>query len=74
MTKLLDQAIEAVGTLPPEEQDEIARFVLALMNRDEQDVIDPEHLEDVFASYEQAQRREFADEQQVESILRRLRA
>jgi hypothetical protein len=30
MTKLLDRAVEAARGLPPERQDEIARFVLQL--------------------------------------------
>ena len=36
MTKLLDQAIEAVRVLPPEEQDDLARLLLQLARDDAQ--------------------------------------
>ena len=35
MTKLLDQALEATRSLPPETQDDIARVVLRLLGEDD---------------------------------------
>lgn len=71
MTKLLQKALEAVRLLPPENQDEIARAMLALAGSDsEPEEIDPAHLADVLMSMAQAQRREFASDAQVEAAFR----
>jgi len=71
MTKLLQKALEAVRLLPPENQDEIARAMLALAGDDSApEEIDPAHLADVLASLAQAQRREFASDAQVEAAFR----
>ena len=66
MTKLLDHAVEPVRALLPDEQDDIARFVLQLAGN-EQPVM---HLTDEekvsFAnSRGEAARREFATDEQV---------
>ena len=51
MTKLLQKALEAVRLLPPENQDEIARAMLALAGDDsEPEAIDPAHLSEVLES------------------------
>ena len=72
MTKLLDTALKAVQQLSPEEQDEIARAILRLAAADEEpEPIDPAHLEAVLEGLAQADRREFATEQQIEAALRR---
>jgi hypothetical protein len=73
MTKLLEQALEAVRLLPAESQDEIARAMLILASGDEGDPeqIDPAHLTDVLESLAQAKRREFATDQEVEAAFRR---
>ncbi len=71
MTKLLQKALDAVRLLPPENQDEIARAMLALAGDEtEPEDIDPAHLADVLASLAQAQRREFASDAQVEAAFR----
>lgn len=72
MTKLLDQALAAVRRLSPEEQDEIARAMLDLA-RDEREPeeIDPAHRAAVLEGLEQAERREFATQGEIESLFRR---
>lgn len=55
MTKLLEKAVEAVRRLPPDNQDEIARAMLALAGGNgDPDDIDPEHLADVAEGLAQA--------------------
>lgn len=72
MTELLQHALDAVRRLDPARQDEIARAMLALASGEEEaEDIDPEHLPDVLASLEQAQRREFATDEQVEAAFAR---
>jgi DNA-binding transcriptional regulator YdaS (Cro superfamily) len=72
MTKLLEQALEAVRRLPAENQDEIARAMLALAGEDsEPELIDPAHLPDVLESLAQAKRRQFATDADVEAAFRR---
>jgi hypothetical protein len=72
MTKLLDKALEAVRTLPPDAQDAIARAMLTLAgNKDEPEPIDPAHLPDVLEGLAQAGRRQFASDAEVEAAFRR---
>ncbi|MGH6665595.1 MAG: hypothetical protein ACREB2_11950 [Pseudolabrys sp.] len=72
MTKLLQKALEAVQSLPPENQDEIARAMLALAGNElEPEPIDPAHLSDVLESLAQAKRHEFASDPEVEAAFRR---
>jgi hypothetical protein len=72
MTKLLQKALEAVRLLPPENQDEIARAMLALAGDDsEPEEIDSAHLADVLESLAQAKRGEFASDAEVEAAFRR---
>ena len=72
MTKLLQKALEAVQSLPPENQDEIARAMLALAgDESEPEPVDPSHLSDVLESLAQAERREFASDAEVEAAFRR---
>jgi len=71
MTKLLEQALEAVRRLPPDSQDEIARAMLQLASRGEPEVVDAAHLPAVLERLAQAQRREFASEAEVEAAFRR---
>ena len=44
MTKLLEQALEAVRQLPPEVQDEIARAMLHLANGEAAELTNAAHL------------------------------
>ena len=71
MTKLLEQALEAVRRLPPDDQDEIARAILSLAGgQGDPEPIDPAHLADVLESLAQAKRREFATDAEVEAAFR----
>ncbi len=75
MTKLLKRALEAVEKLPPESQDEIARAMLALAGDDgAPETIDPAHLPEVLSGMAQAQRQEFASDDEVEAAFRRFDA
>lgn len=72
MTKLLEQAVEAVRRLPSTTQDEIARTMLHLAAAgDEPEPIDPAHLSAVLEGLAQAKRREFATDAEVEAAFRR---
>jgi len=72
MTKLLEQALEAVRRLPPDSQDGIARTILHLAAGDgEPEPIDPAHLSAVLEGLAQAKRRELASDAEVEAAFRR---
>jgi hypothetical protein len=67
MTKLLDQALEAVRDLPPDVQDDIARIVLELTGSDDAVTVplsDDERAA-IAASKAAAQRGEFATDDEV---------
>jgi hypothetical protein len=69
MTKLLDQALEAVRVLPPEAQDDIARLVLQLARDDAEPVaLSSDERAAVSASKAAAARGEFATDDQVREI------
>lgn len=72
MTKLLDKALEAVRRLGPDSQDEIALAMLALAGDEvDSEMIDPAHLPAVLEGLAQAQRREFASDEDIEAAFRR---
>jgi hypothetical protein len=72
MTKLLEQALEAVRRLPDDSQDEIARAMLQLAASDgEAEEVDPTHLGAVLEGLAQANRRQFASDAEVEQAFRR---
>jgi DNA-binding TFAR19-related protein (PDSD5 family) len=72
MTKLLEQALEAVRRLPPDTQDEIARSMLQFATSGgEPEEIDAAHLPAVLEGLAQARRRQFASERDVEAAFRR---
>ncbi len=72
MTRLLEQALEAVSRLSPESQDEIARAMLRLAGGEgEPEEIDASHLPAVLEGIAQAKRREFASDAEVEAAFRR---
>lgn len=72
MTKLLEQAFEAVRRLSPEAQDNIARAVLHLASGDEEpEPLDPADLKAVLEGLEQARRGEFASESEIAAAFRR---
>jgi hypothetical protein len=72
MTKLLEQAIDAVRRLPPGNQDDIARALLLWSEPDlNPEPIDPAHLPAVLEGLDQAQRGELATDAEIEEVLRR---
>jgi predicted transcriptional regulator len=72
MTKLLDKALEAVRQLPPESQDHIARLLLQFADGErEPEEIEPEHLSAVMEGLAQAERGQFATDEQVEALFAR---
>jgi hypothetical protein len=71
MTRLLDRALEAVGTLPPDAQDDIARVVLELAGVEEDEApasLTPEEQTAIAASKAAAKRGEFATDDQVRAV------
>ena len=74
MTERLDRAIASVRNLDPEAQDRIASAMLSLLDEDEPEEIDPEHLPDVLQGLAEADRGEFASDEEVRAIFERLRA
>jgi hypothetical protein len=74
MTKLLEQAIEALRRLPAGSQDDIARTILHLAGSEvEAEPIDSAHLAAVLEGLAQAKRREFGTAYYGDSLLFRLR-
>jgi hypothetical protein len=65
MTKLLDHAVAAARNLPPDEQDEIAHFVLRLAGADDEPPVPlaPEEQAAIISSKTAAARGEFATEE-----------
>jgi serine/threonine protein phosphatase PrpC len=72
MTDLLHDAVEALQRLPPERQDYITRAILALADDGEPEEIDPRDLSAVFDGLAQIERGEFASDEEVQALLRRL--
>jgi hypothetical protein len=69
MTKLLDQALDAVRKLSPDMQDDIARVVLQLARDDAAPVtLSPEERDAISVSKSAADRGEFATEEQVRAM------
>ena len=70
MTKLLDDALEAVRTLPPDEQDNIARAVLRLTGTDDEPpvALSTDERAAIAASKSAAARGEFASDEQVRAV------
>ena len=66
MTKLFDQAIEAVRGLPPDAQDDIARIILQLAGNDAEPVtLSAAERAAIAGSKAAAERGEFATDEQV---------
>jgi hypothetical protein len=69
MTKLLEQAVETVRGLPPEMQDELARMLLQLAGEDQPELLlSAEEAASFDESLDQADRGEFATDEQVRAI------
>jgi hypothetical protein len=70
MTKLLDEAVEAVRRLPSGDQDDIARAIMQLAGSDlaVPVVLSPEEREAIARSKAAAERGEFATDEQVRAV------
>jgi predicted transcriptional regulator len=69
MTKLLEQAIETARALPPAMQDEMARVLMALAGDARPSVpLDLEEAASFDESLAQAERGEFATEEEVRAV------
>ena len=70
MTKLLDQALAAARSLPPDEQDGIAHVVLRLTGADDEPPVPltPDEHAAITASKAAAARGEFATDEQVRAV------
>jgi predicted transcriptional regulator len=70
MTTLLEMAIEAVAELPAEQQDEITKAIFEFVNaRSEPYVLSDAEREAIEESRRQADRGEFATDEQVRAVL-----
>jgi len=72
MTKLLEKALEVVRRLPPASQDEVALAILTWSGDEgEPEDVDPAHLPALLTGLAQAERREFASDEEIEAAFRR---
>lgn len=70
MTKLLEIALEAAQRLPPEEQDELARAILGMIDADaEPHILSDKERAAIERSRAAAKRGEFATDEQVRAVL-----
>ncbi len=75
MTKLLDKVLEKLRTLPDEEQDEAAEVLMNFIARHEEpEELDAETLAAIEEGIAQADRGEFASEEEVAAVFRRFRS
>jgi predicted transcriptional regulator len=69
MTRLLEQAIETVSALPDDVQDDLARMLLQLAGVDQPLYeLTPEEAADIDASLAEAERGEFATDEEVRAV------
>jgi predicted transcriptional regulator len=69
MTRLLEQAVEAVSILPDEAQDDLARILLQLAGVDQPAYeLTSEEAADIDASLAEAERGEFATDEEVRAV------
>jgi hypothetical protein len=70
LPKLLDQAVEAARSLPPDAQDDIAHVVLRLTGADDEPPVPltPDEQAAITASKAAAARGEFATEEEVRTV------
>ena len=70
MTKLLDEAVEAVRRLPSDDQDDIARAIMQLAGSHPSApaVLSPEERDAIARSKAAAKRGEFATDEQVRTV------
>ena len=70
MTKLLDDALEAVRKTPPETQNAVARLMLDMVHDGQPEPIPAEHLAAVLEGEAEADRGEFATDEEVAEAFR----
>ena len=69
MTRLFEQAIETVSALPDDMQDDLARMLLQFAGVDQPPyVLTPEEAADIDASLAEAERGEFATDEEVRTV------
>lgn len=71
MTDLLEQAVERVRALPPDQQDEFARVLFNLAGDEDAEPVyrlTPEETASLAKSRAQAARREFATDEEVRAV------
>jgi predicted transcriptional regulator len=69
MTRLLEQAVEAVSSLPDDVQDDLARILLQFAGIQQPPyVLTPEEQADLDASIAEAERGEFATDEEVRAM------
>jgi hypothetical protein len=70
MMALLDRAIKAARSLPPEAQDDVARAVLQLVGDDDERLVPltPEEEAAIAASRAATRRGEFATDEEVQAV------
>lgn len=74
MTELLEQAVERVRALPPDQQDEFARVLLRLAGDDEAVYqLTPEEEADLIEAEAEIERGEFATAPEVEAVFSKYR-
>jgi hypothetical protein len=72
MTKLLDKALECVRAWPKDRQDDAARLLLAMDRRDAEPYkLTPEERAEIDAALDEAERGEFASDQEVAALFQR---
>jgi putative addiction module component (TIGR02574 family) len=70
MTKLLEKALAAAQRLPPDEQDELARAILGMIDADaEPHILSDQERAAIERSRAAAERGEFATDEQVRAVL-----
>lgn len=72
MTKLLDDAVEAVRKMPAEAQDEIARMMLSMADNDEPYELTDDERAVIERSMAEAARGEFVSDEEVERFWKKL--
>lgn len=71
MTKLLEEAVAQVRTLPEEEQDRAAEILFALAHERPDYTLDAEQIEGIRHAVQQAGRGQFADDKRLRTIFGR---
>jgi len=72
MTKRFEEAIAKIRNLPDDQQDRVADLLLELASHDDEPpALTPEQVAGVHLALEQAKRREFASDENVERLLYR---